>query len=158
MEKLRKKLKTAVKEVHDLQSEFQDERDDFLETIRGAERELKLFTAIARRHVSGDLLAMYEEQSTWDEDTEEWILPKAPKGMEMASGRGKSGSKSKRKKPVAGADDMPPSDIGKASPTSAEDAEYANDIMGSGVFSRRFSGGFPRRFQAFFVMICLILS
>jgi hypothetical protein len=74
---------------------------------------------------------MYEEQSTWDDETEEWILPKAPKGMEMAGGRGKSGSKSKRKKPTVAADDMPPSDIGKASPTSAEDAEYANDIMGS---------------------------
>ena len=35
--------------MQDLQSEFQVERDDFLETIRGAERELKLFTAIAKR-------------------------------------------------------------------------------------------------------------
>ena len=66
LEKLRKKLKSSQKEVQDLQSEFQVERDDFLETIRGAERELKLFTAIAKRHVSSDLLAMYEEQSTWD--------------------------------------------------------------------------------------------
>lgn len=47
--------------------------------------------------------------------------------MEAAGGRSKSGSKSKRKKPAT---DMPASDIGKASPTSAEDAEYANDIMG----------------------------
>jgi hypothetical protein len=56
--------------------------------------------------------------------------------MEMAGGgsagggRSKSGgSKSKQRKKAAAAD-MPPSDIGKASPTSAEDAEYANDIMG----------------------------
>jgi predicted nucleic acid-binding Zn-ribbon protein len=50
LEKLRKKLKASQKEVQDLQSEFQVERDDFLETIRGAERELKLFTAIAKRY------------------------------------------------------------------------------------------------------------
>lgn len=50
LEKLRKKLKASLKEVHDLQSEFQIERDDFLETIRGSERELKLFTSIAKRY------------------------------------------------------------------------------------------------------------
>lgn len=63
------------------------------------------------------------------DDTEEWILPKAPKGMEVAGGggRAKSGSKSKRSKATS---DKPASDIGKASPTSAEDAEYANEIMG----------------------------
>lgn len=110
--------------------------------------------------MSADLLSMYEEQSIWDgawptryfrassvvppraarlcytcliqstiraDDTEEWRLPKAPRGMEVAGGRSKSGSKSKRTKATA---DRPASDIGKASPTSAEDAEYANDIMG----------------------------
>lgn len=50
LEKLRKKLKASQKEVQDIQSEFQVERDDFLDTIRGAERELKLFTAIAKRY------------------------------------------------------------------------------------------------------------
>jgi len=130
LEKLRKRLKSSLKEVQDLQSEFQDERDDFLETIRSAERELKLYTAIAQRHVSPDMLAMYEEQSTWDDDTEEWILPKAPRGMEQAGAAGGKPPKP-RKKPTENAD-MPPSDIGKASPTSAEDAGYAADIMGDG--------------------------
>ena len=55
LEKLRKKLKATLKEVHDLQSEFQIERDDFLETIRGAERELKLFTSIAKRYLTSHL-------------------------------------------------------------------------------------------------------
>eukprot|EP01043_Picozoa_sp_COSAG02_P038793 COSAG02_NODE_3017_length_7545_cov_4.558286_7_plen_127_part_00 len=65
--------------------------------------------------------------TTRPDDTEEWLLPKAPRGMEVAGGRSKSGSKSKRTKATT---DRPPTDIGKASPTSAEDAEYANDIMG----------------------------
>ena len=53
---MRKKLKASQREVLDLQSEFQDERDDFLETIRGAERELKLFTAIAKRYCTSRLV------------------------------------------------------------------------------------------------------
>ena len=58
LEKLRKKLKASQREVQDLQSEFQVERDDFLETIRGAERELKLFTAIAKRYCTSRLLVL----------------------------------------------------------------------------------------------------
>ena len=79
-------------------------------------------------HLCGKRLIWSECRFT--DDTEEWILPKAPKGMDAAGGggRAKSGSKSKRKKKHA---DMPASDIGKASPSSAEDAAYANEIMGS---------------------------
>ena len=88
----------------------------------------------AGRDAIGGIVHLCGTRLIWREcrlsdDAEEWILPKAPKGMEVAGGgRAKSGSKSKRKKAQS---DMPASDIGKASPSSAEDAAYANEIMGS---------------------------
>jgi hypothetical protein len=68
--------------------------------------------------------------------------------MEVAGegARTKSGSKSKRKKAAA---DRPASDIGKSSPTSAEDAEYANDIMGTS------DEEYGRCFFPYTVAVCL---
>ena len=40
----------------DLHGEFQVEKDDYLDTIRSCERELRLYKAIAAVHVSRELM------------------------------------------------------------------------------------------------------
>jgi hypothetical protein len=160
LDKLRKKLKAANREMEDLQTEFQDERDDFQENIRLLKKENALWLAVCERHVSRELIEMYEEQSHYDEIEESWTLPpglglEKARGGGMQSGGGGSsgsgGSGSRGGKPPRGGkqrqgssrsgkenksrsaseQNMPPSDIGGMSPT-AGDAQF-NEILGGGL-------------------------
>ena len=150
---LRKKLKAADREMEELQSEFQDEKDDLLESLRAANQELKLYQQITARHCSEDLIQMYEADSVFNDDEDEWTLPKglgltqatSAGGSSSGSGggqgsrggkppSGKGGKKPPRKGKENAKDafgnDVPPSDIGGMSPPAggAMDGQY-NDIM-----------------------------
>lgn len=46
LRKYRYKVKTLEKEIRDLQSEFQQDREDYLETIRRQNRNIKLLNQI----------------------------------------------------------------------------------------------------------------
>ncbi|ERL92125.1 hypothetical protein D910_09445, partial [Dendroctonus ponderosae] len=64
LRKYRYKVKMLEKEIEDIQSEFQRERDDYLETIRKQEKKTKLFD-----------LDSIKEQAIWLEDSQRYKLP-----------------------------------------------------------------------------------
>nr|CAD7420085.1 unnamed protein product [Timema poppensis] len=49
LRKSRTKVKAMEREIQDLQSEFENERTDYLETIRKQNRQLKLYQQIAEK-------------------------------------------------------------------------------------------------------------
>lgn len=49
LRRFRHKMKALEKEIKDIQSEFETEREDYLETIRKQERQLKLLSQIAEK-------------------------------------------------------------------------------------------------------------
>ncbi|KAL8579215.1 hypothetical protein ACOMHN_010799 [Nucella lapillus] len=71
------------REVMDLQSEFELERRDYLDTIRRQERHLQLLDAIItrvqpclRRDCNYYNLDKIRAECRWDEDEGRWVLPK----------------------------------------------------------------------------------
>lgn len=52
LRKYRYKVKTLEKEIRDLQSEFQQDREDYLETIRRQNRNIKLLNQINEKIAS----------------------------------------------------------------------------------------------------------
>ncbi|XP_018561737.1 osmotic avoidance abnormal protein 3 isoform X2 [Anoplophora glabripennis] len=82
LRKYRHKVKTLEKEITDIQSEFEVERQDYLETIRKQDRNIKLLSQISER-LTGTLkkecnysdLDLVKEQAVWLEDTQKYKLP-----------------------------------------------------------------------------------
>ncbi|XP_018323560.1 kinesin-like protein KIF17 isoform X1 [Agrilus planipennis] len=82
LRRCRHKIKLLEKEVSDLQSEFQTEREDYLETIRRQDRSIKLLTQIAER-IAGTLketcnyrdIETIKRQSIWMDDLQKYKLP-----------------------------------------------------------------------------------
>ncbi|KAL1501544.1 hypothetical protein ABEB36_006846 [Hypothenemus hampei] len=80
--KYRYKLKMLEKEIADIQSEFQQEREDYLETIRKQEKKIKLLMQINEKLVGtlkkdcnySDLQSI-KEQAVWIEDSQIYKLP-----------------------------------------------------------------------------------
>ena len=71
------------REIADLQSEFEFDRIDYLDTIRKQETQMKLFQAIIdkihpclRRDCNYANLDRVKVQCEWDEENQRWILPK----------------------------------------------------------------------------------
>lgn len=75
-------VKSLEKEIIDIQSEFEDERQDYLETIRKQDMLVRLHSQIAEK-LSGTLkrecnyrdLDNIREQAVWLEDTQKYRLP-----------------------------------------------------------------------------------
>ena len=70
-------------EINDLKEEFESDRFDYLETIRKQEQQIKWYTAVIdrihpclRRDCNYVDLDRVKMQSTWDEEKEQWTLPK----------------------------------------------------------------------------------
>ncbi|VEN53899.1 unnamed protein product [Callosobruchus maculatus] len=61
LRKYRHKVKVLEKEISDIQSEFESERQDYLEAIRKQDRQVKLFTQISEK-LAGNLRKEYESQ------------------------------------------------------------------------------------------------
>ncbi|XP_009953236.1 PREDICTED: kinesin-like protein KIF17, partial [Leptosomus discolor] len=83
LEKMQKKLRAAETEIKDLQSEFELEKIDYLGTIRRLERDLMLFQqlldqaqSLVRRDCNYSNLEKIKRESTWDEETGCWKIPK----------------------------------------------------------------------------------
>ena len=75
--------KTAEEDVKDLQHEFQEEREDLLDIIRKQNKQLKLQEQIIqsvvpclRRDCNYFYIDKVISESRWDEDTEQWVMPK----------------------------------------------------------------------------------
>ncbi|KAF0756304.1 osmotic avoidance abnormal protein 3 isoform X2 [Aphis craccivora] len=82
LKKYRQKLKASDREVADIQSEFENERTDYLETIRKQERQIKLQSQILEKIVptlskecNYSNLERLKEDAEWEDDTQSWILP-----------------------------------------------------------------------------------
>ena len=83
MERVQLKCKSAEEDIKDLQSEFELERQDFLETIRKQDRELQLqrqlldtMVPLLRRDCNYYNLDKVCSECKFDEEASEWILPK----------------------------------------------------------------------------------
>ncbi|XP_050292806.1 osmotic avoidance abnormal protein 3-like isoform X2 [Anthonomus grandis grandis] len=82
LRKYRHKVKMLEKEITDLQGEFQQEREDYLETVRRQEKNLKLLSQINDKLVGTlkkdcnytDLEAI-KDQAVWLEESQKFKLP-----------------------------------------------------------------------------------
>ncbi|XP_077979218.1 osmotic avoidance abnormal protein 3-like isoform X2 [Glandiceps talaboti] len=82
LEKEKEKRKAAEIEITDLQSEFEFERIDYLDTIRKQDRQIKLMQQLMervqpmiRRDCNYSNLDRVRMESKWDEDENRWALP-----------------------------------------------------------------------------------
>ena len=82
IDKLENEVKTAESEIHDLQTEFERDREDYLETIRKLEQQLKLQQQLLdkiqpciRRDCNYFNLDKVRRQSQWNEEDQKWSLP-----------------------------------------------------------------------------------
>lgn len=82
LKKAKKKIISLEREVSDLQSEFEQDRTDYLETIRRLEQQVKLFSQVLekiqpciRRDCNYANLDRIKAECVWDEDIEKWRLP-----------------------------------------------------------------------------------
>ncbi|KAI4455334.1 kinesin-related [Holotrichia oblita] len=82
LRKYRYKVKALEKDIRDLQSEFESEREDYLETIRKQDMNIKLLSQISERMAETmkkecnyrDLESI-KEQAVWLEDSQKFKLP-----------------------------------------------------------------------------------
>lgn len=83
MKKAKRKIISLEQEVKDLQSEFETERTDYLETIRRLNKQLKLFNQICdkiepflvKHRLNYANIEQIKNNSVWDENVQQWILP-----------------------------------------------------------------------------------
>lgn len=76
------KNKSYEVEIHDLQSEFELDRIDYLDTIRRQDQQIKLLTQIVekmqpcmRRDSNYANVEKIKKEAQWDEDLQRWIIP-----------------------------------------------------------------------------------
>nr|CAH7747746.1 unnamed protein product [Callosobruchus chinensis] len=82
LRRYRHKVKVLEKEISDIQSEFETERQDYLEAIRKQDRQVKLFTQISEK-LAGNLrkecnysdLESIKEQAVWLDESQKYKLP-----------------------------------------------------------------------------------
>ncbi|CAN8010888.1 unnamed protein product, partial [Ixodes pacificus] len=82
VKKAKKKIQALEQEVRDLQTEFEADRTDYLETIRRQDQQLRLLGQILekvqpciRRDSNYANLELVKAQSVWDQDAQRWRLP-----------------------------------------------------------------------------------
>ncbi|UXI17922.1 leptin receptor gene-related protein [Sarcoptes scabiei] len=82
IKKAKHKIHSLEQEVDDLQSEFESERTDYLETIRRLEEQIKLLMQIVekmqpllKQDCNYSNLNRIKEDAVWDENNQQWILP-----------------------------------------------------------------------------------
>eukprot|EP00921_Rhytidocystis_pertsovi_P006885 GHVQ01011625.1.p2 GENE.GHVQ01011625.1~~GHVQ01011625.1.p2 ORF type:complete len:572 (-),score=84.72 GHVQ01011625.1:2753-4468(-) len=82
LDKLQQKLakvwteyRGATNEISDLHEEFQQEREDLLQTIRLLTKELKLKNIILTNFVPPTEYQRIESLATWDADEDDWVVP-----------------------------------------------------------------------------------
>ncbi|XP_067119190.1 osmotic avoidance abnormal protein 3-like isoform X2 [Centruroides vittatus] len=82
VKKAKKKIVALETEIADLQSEFEADRTDYLETIRRQDQQIKLLQQILdkiqpclRRDCNYSNLDRIKADSWWDEDSQKWHMP-----------------------------------------------------------------------------------
>nr|XP_027205848.1 osmotic avoidance abnormal protein 3-like [Dermatophagoides pteronyssinus] len=82
MKKAKRRIQQLEQEVDDLQSEFESERTDYLETIRRLQEQMKLLSQILEKvqpllknECNYSNLTRIKEDAIWDENQQQWILP-----------------------------------------------------------------------------------
>lgn len=82
LKRAKKKVITLENEVIDLQSEFQADRTDYLETIRKQDQQIKLLSQILdkiqpcmRKDCNYANIERIKNESVWNEDIQKWKLP-----------------------------------------------------------------------------------
>lgn len=82
LKRAKKKIISLEREVSDLQSEFEQDRTDYLETIRRLEQQVKLSSQLLekiqpciRRDCNYANIDRIKSECVWDEDIEKWRLP-----------------------------------------------------------------------------------
>jgi len=74
LEKLWNRHKQTQQEIHELQQEFQIEREDMLETIRELRKEVKLVCLTIDSFVPMEQYQQIVERAHYDESTDEWVI------------------------------------------------------------------------------------
>ncbi|XP_052124262.1 osmotic avoidance abnormal protein 3-like isoform X2 [Frankliniella occidentalis] len=82
LRKNRQKVRALDREISDLQSEFENERTDYLETIRRQQRQLQLVNQILekivptlRKECNYSNVERIKQEAAWSEDLERWRIP-----------------------------------------------------------------------------------
>ncbi|XP_014243917.1 osmotic avoidance abnormal protein 3 isoform X2 [Cimex lectularius] len=82
LKKHRHKIRSLEREIADLQSEFETERTDYLETIRRLDRQLMLHNQILDKVIPNlkgpsnySSIESIKNESKWDDDLQCWIVP-----------------------------------------------------------------------------------
>lgn len=82
LSKVQGKLKAAKLEIRDLQAEFEQERNDYLASIRRLEQEgqllnclLERMVPLVRRDCNYSNLDRVKKEAVWDEDSSSWKVP-----------------------------------------------------------------------------------
>ncbi|BET02316.1 KISc [Nesidiocoris tenuis] len=82
LKKYKQKIKAQEREIADLQSEFETERTDYLETIRRLDRQLQLHQQIIDKMAPNlkspsnySNTEAVRNEAKWDEESQNWILP-----------------------------------------------------------------------------------
>ncbi|KAJ6224199.1 hypothetical protein RDWZM_002744 [Blomia tropicalis] len=82
LKKAKRKIQSLEQEVRDLQSEFESERTDYLETIRRQEEQVQLMSQLLDKiqpYMKADCnyadIEQIKSDSYWDENLQQWILP-----------------------------------------------------------------------------------
>lgn len=74
LQKLWNKYQSARSEIEDLAKEFQEEREDYLFTIRKLEQEIKLANKIIDHFIPPVELIRIQKKATYNEEEDEWII------------------------------------------------------------------------------------
>ncbi|KAE8900816.1 hypothetical protein PF011_g19253 [Phytophthora fragariae] len=74
--KYKAKLEATRQEIADLNSEFERERENMLDTIREQTKEAKLLEQLVELFLPQNELVKVWERAVWSEEREEWNLPK----------------------------------------------------------------------------------
>ncbi|RZB39348.1 osmotic avoidance abnormal protein 3, partial [Asbolus verrucosus] len=106
LRRYRHKVKSLEKEISDIQSEFEAERQDYLETIRKQDQNLKLLSQITEK-LAGNLkrecnysdLEAVKEQAVWLEDAQKYKLPEIIKPRTKLPPPGSIADFARRNKP-----------------------------------------------------------
>jgi len=82
LKRAKQRVMTLESEVNDLQSEFQSDRTDYLETIRKQDQQIKLLSQILekiqpcmRKDCNYANIDRIKNESVWNEDIQKWKLP-----------------------------------------------------------------------------------
>ena len=74
LKKLFGKYQQARTEVADLEAEFQQEREDMLDTIRTLQQQLKLKSLVIDAFIPPEEVNKIMARAHWDEDSEQWLV------------------------------------------------------------------------------------